>query len=166
MLLQQFRQPLCTRLLQHHLQHIGCTAVADKHTMILGDRGVEPQAVAHHVGIGNGAYALCCADIYVAADYHRGQPVGSLRHHSLIERQLQVEQGLCQPLSAFPAEHRNGCQYLATGGIRRQTAALSTGMQDNASLGCQPLVERQSTTADLSTGVCLLQQPCRTTART
>ena len=94
MVFQQFRQALSIRLLQHHLQHIRRTTVTDKNTVVLGNRGVEPQAIAHHIGIGDSANALCCADIHIATDYHGGQSLRGLRHHTLVEGQLQVEQGL------------------------------------------------------------------------
>ena len=114
------------------------TAVTDEDTMILGDGGIEPQAVAHHVGVRNLSDALCCADIHVAADYHRMEARRSLLHDALIERQLQVEQRLRQALAALPAEHGDRCQYLAADGVGWQTAALTASMQHDALLGSQP----------------------------
>ena len=139
MVFQQFGEPLCRGLLQHLLQHVGRTAVADEYTMILGYRSIQPKSVAHHIGIGNIAQALGSTNIYVATDYHRSESRRGLLHHSLIKRQLQVHQSLRQALAAFPAEHRNRCQDLAADSIGGQALALSASMQNNAPLALQPL---------------------------
>ena len=152
MVLQQLRQLFRSRLLQHLLQHTGCPSVAHEDAVVPGDSGIEPQAVAHHVGIGYSIQPLCRTDVDIAADYHRGQPGGSLLHDALIERQLQVEQRLRKLLAALPPEHGYGGQYLAAGSIRRQPAALSAGMEDDAALALQPVFS-------------LLQQPGSTSTR-
>ena len=120
--------------------------------MVLGNGGVEPQAIAYHISIGDGPDTLCSTDIHITTDNHRRQTLRSLLHHPFIERQLEVEQGLRQALSAFPTEHRNRRQYLATDGIRRQASALPTGMKDDTTLTVQPFLS-------------LLQCPCGTATR-
>ena len=92
--LQQFRQRLRRRLLQHLLQDVRRTAVAHEYPVVLGDRGVQPQAVTHHIGLGNLSDALGSTDIHVATDNHRRQTAWRLCHHPLIQRQLQVHQRL------------------------------------------------------------------------
>ena len=86
--LQQRSQRFGTGFLEHHLQNVGCTLVTDKHPVVFGDRRIQPQAVANHIGIGNLSDALGSPDIYITADYHCRQPVWSLCHHTLVERQL------------------------------------------------------------------------------
>ena len=166
MVLLQFGQPLDAGLLQHLLQHAGRPAVADEDTMILGNGGVEPQAIAHHVGLGNLSYALGSTDIDVAADNHRCQTLRSLFHQSFVERQLQVEERLRQLLSTLPAEYGNRCQHLAADGIGRQALAASAGMQDDAFLLRQPVVKVCFTfPCSLFTCIRLLQQPGGSTTR-
>ena len=139
MICQQVGQLFRRWFLQHLLQHVGRTSVADEHSMMAGYRGVEPQAIAHHVGIGNIANTLSSPDIDVATDNHRGQTPWRLFHHALVEWQLQVKQRLRQALTTFPAEHGDGGQHLTTDSIRRQTLALSAGMNDDARLAFQPV---------------------------
>ena len=136
--LQQLRQRLRRRLLQHLFQDVRRTAVAHEHPVVLGDRGVQPQTVTHHIGLRNLSDALGSTDIHVAADNHRRQTARRLFHHPLIQRQLQVHQRLRQPLTALPAEYGNRRQHLATDSIRRQPLALSSGMQNDATLALQP----------------------------
>ena len=128
--------------------------------MVLGNGRIQPQSVAYHVRIRYLPDALSSPDIDVPADYHGRQPVRSLSHHTLIERQLQVEQCLRQLLSPFPAEHGYGSQYLATGSIRRQATALTARMQDDTLLTRQPVIEIFFTFPfSLFTQIGLLQQP-------
>ena len=85
--------------------------------MVLGYFGSEPQAIAHHVGIGDGLERLGSADVDIAADNHRAQTLGRLVHDALIEGHLQGEQVLRQALAALPSEHGNGREYLARRGV-------------------------------------------------
>ena len=128
MVFEQFCEAFGTGLLQHLLQHVRGATVADKDPVILGDRGIKPKSIAHHVSIGDRSYALSSTDIDIAADNHRSQTFGSLSHHTLIERQLQVKQGLRQSLATLPTENGDGGENLATGGIRGQSATLSACM--------------------------------------
>ena len=72
MVLQEVRETFGGRFLQHLLQDSGCTAVADKDTMVFSNRGVEPQAITHYISIGDVAKTLSSTDIHIATDYHRG----------------------------------------------------------------------------------------------
>ena len=124
--------------LQHLLQHARRLTATDEDTMVLGDGGIEPQAIADHIGLGHLTQSLCGTDIHVATDNHGCQTIGCLFHDSFIERQLQVEQCLREALATLPTEHGDGRQYLAADSIRRQSAALSAGMQNDAPLTVQP----------------------------
>ncbi len=149
------------RFLEHSLQHRGRLAVADEHTVVGGDGRIEPQAVAHHVGIGHGRQLLGSAYIYVAAYNHRMDIVGREAHQTLIQRKLQVEQRLRKALSALPSEHGNGCKYLTRRSIRRQPAALASGMEQYAASGGKPVGEITTLTLCLMT---LFEQPRGTAA--
>ena len=86
---KQFVECLDRRFLQHAFQHGWVFARRNKYSVILGNLGIEPQAVAHHVDIGNGLQRLRGTNEYVAAHHHRMQVVGSHRHDAFIERHLQ-----------------------------------------------------------------------------
>ena len=109
--------------------------------MVLGQRRVNPQAVAHHVGFGDGLQRLRRTDVDVATGNEGVKPFGSLLHNALVEGQLRREQVLPQPLSLGPTEDGDGGQHLARRGIAGQTAALATGVQQDALLACEPLAE-------------------------
>ena len=94
MVFLQCCQLLYAWLLQHLLQHIGSSAVADEDTVVLGDGCVEPQTIANDISLRNLSQSLCSTDIHVAAHYHRRQTLRSLLHDALIEWQLQVEECL------------------------------------------------------------------------
>ena len=139
MLLQQVGQRANRRFLQHLLEHGWRFAVAHEYTVVLGNRSVQPQSITNHIGLGDGSDTLCCPDIDIAADYHGGQSLGGLLHHALIERQLQVEQGLRQALATLPSENGQRGQNLAAGRIGWQAPALPACMQDDAALTIQPV---------------------------
>ena len=163
MLLLQLAQRLHRRFLQHLLQHGGGLSVTDEDAVILGRRGGQPQPVAHHVGLRHGLQRLGGADIDVAADHHRMDIAGGHSHQPLVERQLQVEQRLTEPLPPLPAEHRDRHQYLARYSIRWQSATLSAGMNEDALFLAKPL-GKFTLNSSLFTFKGLLQQPRRATA--
>ena len=99
--------------LQHLLEYLRCPAVTDEDAMVAGDRSIKPQAVADDIGIRNGWQLLVAANQYVATDNHRVQPLRCHRHDAFIERQLQRQQVLRQPLSTLPTKHGDWCQDLA-----------------------------------------------------
>ena len=139
MVLEQLAQHGWRGLLQHALQLRGPLPRGDKHAVVLGNLGAQPQPVAHHVGLGDGLQGLCGADIDVAAHHHGVQPGRCSRHDSLVERQLQLQQVLRKPLSALPAEHGQGGENLARGGIGRQSAALPAGVDEDVLFLWQPV---------------------------
>ena len=47
----QLLQSVGAGLLQHLLQHLWRVPVGDEHPMIAGHAGIEPQPVAHHIGL-------------------------------------------------------------------------------------------------------------------
>ena len=153
----QVGQRLHAGLLQHPFQHVGTPATADKHAVVLGHRGVEPQPVADDIGIGDRLQGLVGADEHVATDHHRMNLVRRHRHDLLVERQLQTQQILRQPLTTLPTEHGYRCQNLARRGIAGQSAALSAGMEQDTLLSGEPVAEVFSTVGTLA----LLQQPDR-----
>ena len=142
MVFLQLAQLLYRGLLQHALEYRRRTAVRDKHSMVFGDVRSQPQAVAHHIGLGNGLQRLGGAYQHVATHYHRMHILGGCLHHLLVEWHLQRQQVLRETLSALPAEHGNGGENLPRRSISRQTAALSASMQQDALLFPQPLAER------------------------
>ena len=99
--------------LQHTLQHLRRTAVADEDAMMAGHRGVEPDAIADDVGLRDWRQWLRGADEDIAADHHRVEPAGGRLHDVLIEGQLERQQVLRKSLSALPSEDGDGCQDLA-----------------------------------------------------
>ena len=117
MLFLQLTQRLHRWLLKHTLELGGSLVGRDKDAVVLGYFGSEPQAIAHHVGIGDGLERLGSADVDIAADNHRAQTLGRLVHDALIEGHLQGEQVLRQALAALPSEHGNGREYLARRGV-------------------------------------------------
>ncbi len=132
--LQEFIQLLHTWFLKHLLQQLRLLSATHKHTMVLGDVRIEPQSVAHHIGIGYRLQGLCGTYQHITAHNHGIQSVRGDAHHLLIERQLQGEQVLTEPLSPLPSEYGNRRQNLARRSIGRQSPALSAGMQDNTFL--------------------------------
>ena len=113
MVLKQIVKCLHRRLLKHTLEHRRRAAVGNKDTMVGGHRRVEPQAIAHHIGIRHGRQLLGGTYIDVATHYHSVDALGRKIHQTLVERQLQVEQCLAESLASFPAEHRYGREYLS-----------------------------------------------------
>ena len=81
-------------LLQHTLERRGVFAGAHKHAMILGNLRSKPQAIAHHVGLGDGLQGLGGANIHVTAHNHRAKALGRTVHDALVERQLQLQEVL------------------------------------------------------------------------
>ena len=134
--LQQLTECLHRGLLQHFFQYRGRLPVAHEHSVVACHRGIEPQSVAHHIGLGNGGECSFGTDEHVAAHYHGVHIARHRCHQLLIQWQLQVEQGLRQALSALPSEHRHGCEHLSRGCVCRQSSALSAGVQQYAWLLC------------------------------
>ena len=159
--LLQLVERLHRRLLEHLLQHGGCLAATDEDAVVLGHRGGQPETVADDVGIGHRLQGLGGTDEDIAADHHRVDIVGRHRHELTVEGQLQVEQRLVEPLAALPAEDGHGHQDLAADGIRRQPAALSAGMDEDAFVGRQPVGERATLLSPFFT-----EQPRRTATAT
>ena len=142
MVFLQFGERLHRRFLKHLLEHSGRTAIADEHAMILRHRGIEPETIAHHIGIGDGLQRLSGPDEYIATDHHRMQTFRSSSHHLLIKRQLNAHQILRKLLSPLPSEYGQGHQHLAADGIGRQTLALTSGMDQYALFFREPLLKR------------------------
>ena len=136
----QLIQRLDAGFLQHLFQHVGRLAATDEDAVVRGTRGVEPQSVAHHVGLGNGLQLSRGPYVDVAADHHRVDALRSHRHQPFVERQLQVKQRLVNALPALPAEHGYGHEHLSLYGIAWQAPALSASMYEDAFLLRQPLL--------------------------
>ena len=81
---KQFLQFLDRWLLQHLFENRGSAAVGDEYPVVLGYRGVEPQAIAHHVGIWHRRQLFGGADIHIAAHNHRVDIIRGERHQSLV----------------------------------------------------------------------------------
>ena len=122
-------------LLKHEVEHFGLLATGNEHSVMGGQHGVHPQAVAHDIGLGNVLQGLLGTDVDVAAGYKGAKRLGSTLHDLFVQGQLQIEQMLTQLLAARPAEHRQGRQYPARRGIGRQATALTAGMEEDALLG-------------------------------
>ena len=137
----QFVLALDARFLEHEVELLRMVTMHEEHAVIARRCGVGPQAVAHHIGLRHRQEGLGGANIDVAARHQRAQAVGSGRHDALIERKLEREQGLVEALPAGPAKHGDGQQHLAAGRISRQAATLTAGVQQDALLTRQPLVE-------------------------
>ena len=131
--------------------------------MVLGQRGVHPQTVAHHIGLRDGLQGLGRTDIDIATGNQGIQPLGGLLHDALVKGQLQREEVLPQPLSLGPTEDGYGSQYLARRGIAGQAAALSASVQQDALLAGEPLHEVSLSTPSLVAG---LKQPGGTSTGT
>ena len=130
--------------------------------MVLGNLRTKPQTVAYDVGIlGDGLQWLCGTDVYVAADNHRIESLRSDVHDALIERHLQREQILMKALTALPTEDRQRCENLSRRSIRRQTAALSSGVEKQTLVGSKPFVEGAALVISLIGGT---EQPCGSSA--
>ena len=92
MIALQFGERLDRRFLKHLLQHGGRTPAADEDAMVLGHRGIEPEAVADDIRLRDGLQRLCGTDEHIATDYHRMDMIRRCRHHLLIKRQLYTQQ--------------------------------------------------------------------------
>ena len=143
MALLQLLQLLHTGFLQHPLQHLRRLPVGHEHAVMAGHGSVEPQPIAHHVGLRHRRQLrpTALADEHVATHHHRVQPLGGLFHDLLIEWQLQREQILAKTLASLPSEHGDGRQNLSRRGIGWQPSALSAGMQQDALLRGEPFAE-------------------------
>ena len=131
-----------------------------------GRFGIEPQAVAHDIDIGNRLQRLGGAYKNIATDHHRAQSLGRGFHHLLVERNLKREKVLRKTLSALPTEHGNRRENFPRRRIRRQPTALSACVEQNPLFRGEPVGKRRAVDAGLQKGVGLLQQPSRSTART
>ena len=112
-ILHQSRHLLHARFLHHELQFLRCLSRSHEHPVVLHQLRVLPQAVAHHIRLRYLLQLFLRPYIHVAARNQRVQPLRSLLHYLLIQRQLQVQQTLSQFLSSCPAEHRYRRQNLA-----------------------------------------------------
>ncbi len=88
MLFLQLPQCLYRRFLEHTLQPGGRLMRGHKDTVVLGYLGAQPQAIAHHVDIGDGLQGLGGPYVHIAAHYHGTQGCRGLVHNMLIERHL------------------------------------------------------------------------------
>ena len=131
-----------------------------------GRFGIEPQAVAHDIDIGNRLQRLGGAYKNIATDHHRAQALGRGFHHLLVERNLKREKILRKALSALPTKHGNRRENLSRRRIRRQPTTQAASVKQNSFLGGEPIGKRRAVDAGLQKGVGLLQQPSRSTART
>ena len=138
MILLKLSERLYRGFLEHLLQHRGRLAIADEHPVILRHRGIEPETIAHHIGIGNRLQGLGGPDEDIATDHHRMQALRRSSHHLLIQRQLHTHQVLREFLTPFPTEHRQRHQHLTRNGIAGQTLALSTSMDQDTFLLRKP----------------------------
>ena len=145
--------------LQHEVELVGISSRGNKNTVVLGQVGVYPQAIAHHIGLGNRLQGLGGTDIDIAAGNQGMQGLGSFLQNLLIERQLEGQEVLRQALSAGPPKYRYRGEHLARRRIARQTTALATGMQQDALLAPQPFGEGSLGRPLVATG---LQEPGRT----
>ena len=162
MVFLQLVQRFDAGFLQHVLQYLWRLARADKHAVVLSHRGIEPQAVANHIGIGHWLQGLRRTYQHIATHHHSMYALWRHLHHLLVKRQLQTQQILRKALSALPTEHRHWRQDLTRWSIRRQTTTLSASMQQYALFAWQPLAERFAI-LNSHTG---LQQPCGATTTT
>ena len=112
MIALQFRERLNRWLLEHLLQLRGRTPAADKDTMILRHRSIEPEAVTHDIRLRNRLQRLCGPDEHITADHHRMDTLRRCCHHLLIEWQLHPQQILRASLATFPREHGQRYQHL------------------------------------------------------
>ena len=160
--LRELAQRLDGGLLQHPLQLVGPLVGGDEDAVMACRLGIEPQAVADHVGLGDGLERLRGADEHVATDDHRVERTGRLGHDALIERHLQRQQVLGEPLSPFPAKDGDRGEHLARRGIGGQASALSARMEQQPLVGGQPFVERPASTLRLPRRA---QQPVRAATR-
>ena len=130
------------RLLQHEVEHIGVLAAHHEHAMMRSLLHVGPETVAHNVGIGYVLQRLGGTQIHVAAGNERAQRGRRFLQDALVKRHLKIEQSLVYFLSPRPTKYRNGREYLAARGIRRQAAALAAGMEQHALFFGEPFLER------------------------
>ena len=138
MILLQRLQLVDRRFLEHLLEDLRRALVGHEHAVVLGNVGTEPEAIADHVGLRYRRQGLRGADEHVATDHHGVETLWGFLHHLLEEGQLQREQVLRQTLAALPAEHGQGGEDFSGRGIGWQSAALTTGMQQDALLGGEP----------------------------
>ena len=141
MVFLQLAERLHRRFLQHTLHPLRCLMSGDEHAVILGNLWPQPQAIAHHVGVGNGLQRFGGPDEHVATDDHRVESGRGHFHQLPVKRHLQAEQRLRQPLSSLPPQYGNGRENLTRWCISGQPTALSTGMDEQTAVGGQPRVE-------------------------
>ena len=84
MLLHQLSESLDRRFLQHVVELVGVVATRHEDAMVLGKRRIDPQTVAHHIGIWNVLQRSIGTDIYVATHNHGGESGWSLLHYLVI----------------------------------------------------------------------------------
>ena len=149
------------RLLKHLAQDMRRRTVGNEDTVIAGHGSIEPKAVADDIGLGHRRQRLRGADVDIATDDHRVESLGRHRHDALVERQLERQEVLRQTLASLPPEHGDGRQDFPRRRIAGQSAALSAGMQQDASLAAKPIAEADATGLLGGTEVGLQQQPRR-----
>ena len=94
MIFLQLGKCLYRGFLKHLLEHIRCTTATDKHTMVFGHRGVEPETITDNIGLRDGLQGLCGPDKHITTDNHRMDIIGCHCHHLLVQRQLHTQQVL------------------------------------------------------------------------
>ena len=121
--------------------------------MVLGYFRTKPQAVAHHVGIGDGLQRLGAADIHIATHDHGMQVVWCTVQDTLVEGHLQGQQILRKLLSTLPSENGHGCEHLARRSIGGQPSALPSGMEQQFLVFGQPFFKAHAVAPRLITGI-------------
>ena len=160
--LRELAQRLYGGLLQHPLQLVGPLVGGDEDAVMACRLGIEPQAVADHVGLGDGLERLCGADEHVATDDHGVERTGRLGHDALIELAPAATAGPGRAAVPVPSERRDRGEHLARRSIGGQAAALSARMEQQPLVGGQPFVERLASTLRLPRRA---QQPVRAATR-
>ena len=94
MIFLQLSECLYRWFLKHLFQYRWRTAIADEHPVVFRYRGIEPQAITHHIRIGNRLQGLGGADEHIATHHHRMQGFRRSSHHLLVQRQLHTHQVL------------------------------------------------------------------------
>ena len=134
----QVAQFLDGRLLKHEVELVGIAAGGHEHTVVLCQVGIDPQTIAHDIGLGDVLQRFAGADIDIATGNQCMQFVRSLLHNPFVQRKLQGQQVLRQALSPRPTKDGYGCQDFSRRSITGQTTALTSGMQENTFLTRQP----------------------------
>ena len=159
MVFLQFLQFSDRRLLKHAFEHSRRMAVEQEDTMVFRHLGVEPESVAHDIRLWHGLERLVSADEHVSTHHHGVEPVGGTLHHALKKRKLKFHKVLIEPLSPLPSIDGHRQQELSRRCVGRQSAALSSAVDEDAFLFCEPLVERDIRSL---AAMALFQQPCST----